>query len=58
MSVLVVRISPARSAEGNRALATAGVYASGLEAGADLESLFLELTGGDTAGTRTLGGVA
>ena len=59
VAIIVVRISPARSAEVNRALAGAGVYASGLEAGTDLESLFLELTGGDrTAGARTLDGVA
>jgi len=31
----------------NRALAAAGIYASGLETGSDLESLFLELTGGE-----------
>jgi ABC-type multidrug transport system, ATPase component len=40
-----VGIAPARSAEINRALAEAGVYASGLEPGSDLESVFLELTG-------------
>jgi ABC-2 type transport system ATP-binding protein len=44
---LSVRIGPERAAEVNRALATAGVYASGLETGSDLESLFLELTAGD-----------
>ena len=58
-ALLSVRMEPARSAELNRALAGAGVFASSLEAGTDLESLFLELTGGDTtAGQRTLGGVA
>jgi hypothetical protein len=31
----------------NRALAEAGIYASGLEGGSDLENLFLELTGGE-----------
>ena len=41
---LVVPIEPSRAAEVNRALATAGIYASGLESGSDLESLFLELT--------------
>ena len=56
---LIVRIEPARAAEINRTLATAGVYASRLEAGADLESLFLELTGGEVGpGGRTLGDVA
>jgi ABC-2 type transport system ATP-binding protein len=42
---LSIRIAPERAAEVNRALATAGIYASGLETGSDLESLFLELTG-------------
>ena len=41
---LAVRIEPTRAAEVNRALADAGIYASGLETGSDLESLFLELT--------------
>ena len=41
---LVVPIEPARAAEINRTLAAAGIYASGLESGSDLESLFLELT--------------
>ncbi len=41
---LVVPIEPSRAAEVNRALAGAGIYASGLESGSDLESLFLELT--------------
>ena len=36
---------PARAAEINRALAEADIYASGLEPGSDLESIFLELTG-------------
>jgi ABC-2 type transport system ATP-binding protein len=43
---LAVRIEPDRAAEVNRALATAGIFASGLETGSDLESLFLALTGG------------
>jgi ABC-2 type transport system ATP-binding protein len=42
---LTVRIDPHRSAELNRALAEAGVYASRIEGGTTLESLFLELTG-------------
>jgi ABC-2 type transport system ATP-binding protein len=41
---LSVRIAADRAAEVNRTLAGAGIYASGLEAGSDLESLFLELT--------------
>jgi ABC-2 type transport system ATP-binding protein len=41
---LAVRLDTDRAAEVNRALATAGIYASGLETGSDLESLFLELT--------------
>jgi ABC-2 type transport system ATP-binding protein len=46
---LSLTISSDRAAEVNRALATAGIYASGLETGNDLESLFLELTGGSDA---------
>jgi ABC-2 type transport system ATP-binding protein len=42
---LIVKIDPNRSAELNRALAGAGVYASRIEGGTTLESLFLELTG-------------
>ena len=41
-----VRVAPERSGEINRALAEAGVFAIGLEAGNDLETLFLQLTGG------------
>ena len=41
---LTARIAADRAAEVNRALADAGIYASGLEAGSDLESLFLQLT--------------
>jgi ABC-2 type transport system ATP-binding protein len=41
---LSVRIQPDRAADINRALASAGIYASGLETGSDLEQLFLELT--------------
>ena len=42
---IVARVDPARGAEVNRALATAGIYASRLETGTTLEGLFLELTG-------------
>jgi ABC-2 type transport system ATP-binding protein len=41
---LTARVAADRAAEVNRALARAGIYASGLEAGSDLESLFLQLT--------------
>ncbi len=47
-----VHLEAARSAELNRALGEAGIYAAALEPGSDLESLFLELTGGDTAASR------
>ncbi len=57
---LSLRTEPDRAAEVNRALATAGIYASGLETGSDLESLFLELTGGEasTSHEGTFFGVA
>ncbi len=42
---LTVKIDPHRSAELNRILAGVGVYASRIEGGTTLESLFLELTG-------------
>ena len=42
-----VQIAPNRAAEVNRALASAGIFASGLEPGSDLETLFLEITAGD-----------
>jgi len=40
-----VGVAPARSGEINKALADAGIFATGLEPGSDLESIFLELTG-------------
>ncbi|HEX2754094.1 MAG TPA: ATP-binding cassette domain-containing protein [Candidatus Limnocylindrales bacterium] len=49
---LSLRITPDRAAELNRSLAAAGIYASGLESGNDLESLFLELTAGDDAASH------
>jgi ABC-2 type transport system ATP-binding protein len=57
---LSVHVKPDRAAEVNRALATAGIFASGLETGSDLESLFLSLTGGaqDTSGEGTFFGLA
>jgi len=42
-----VAVEPSRAADVNRALAGAGIYASGLESGSDLEELFLQLTGGE-----------
>jgi ABC-2 type transport system ATP-binding protein len=42
---LVVRFDPSRAGELNRALAAAGIYASRIEGGTTLESLFLEVTG-------------
>jgi ABC-2 type transport system ATP-binding protein len=39
-----VRIAPQRAAEVNRMLAEAGIYASAVASGSDLESLFLSLT--------------
>ena len=41
---LTVQIAPDRTAEVNRTLANASIYASGLESGNDLEELFLSLT--------------
>jgi ABC-2 type transport system ATP-binding protein len=56
---LEVAVDQGRSAEVNRALAVAGIFAAGLAGSSDLESIFLELTddgGGATAGgSRTLG---
>lgn len=45
-----VQIAPDRTAEVNRSLAEAGIYAAGLSSGNDLEELFLTLTG-DAAST-------
>jgi len=57
---LSVRVEPDRAAEVNRALATADIFASGLETGSDLESLFLSLTGGpqEPGGEGTFFGLA
>jgi ABC-2 type transport system ATP-binding protein len=44
MAWLVARVAADKAADVNRALAEAGIYASGLEGGSDLESLFLQLT--------------
>ena len=42
---ITVRVDPSRAGEVNRVLAQAGVFATGLESGSDLETLFLSLTG-------------
>ena len=56
---LEVAIDAGRSAEVNRALAEAGIFAAAIEAGSDLESIFLELTdhgaGSSENGVRSLG---
>ncbi|HEX7490212.1 MAG TPA: ATP-binding cassette domain-containing protein [Candidatus Limnocylindrales bacterium] len=41
---LVAHVAADKATDVNRALAEAGIYASGLEGGSDLESLFLQLT--------------
>ena len=51
-----VQFDPDRSADVNRALAQAGIFASRVEAGADLEALFLELTGEPVAASPELAG--
>jgi ABC-2 type transport system ATP-binding protein len=51
---IAVRTDPERAAELNRVLAATGVYASRIEAGTNLEALFLELTGT----SRDVGGPA
>lgn len=48
---LTVPVGSDRAAEVNRVLAGAGIYASGIETDGNLESLFLELTGGVNAPT-------
>jgi ABC-2 type transport system ATP-binding protein len=41
---ITVRLPADRAGEANKALAQAGIYASGLQSGSDLESLFMQLT--------------
>ncbi|HEY5520494.1 MAG TPA: ATP-binding cassette domain-containing protein [Candidatus Limnocylindrales bacterium] len=57
---LSVRVAPDRAGEVNRALGTAGIWATGLETGNDLELLFLQLTGGEpvASGEGTFFGMA
>jgi ABC-2 type transport system ATP-binding protein len=45
---ITVRAAPDQASEVNRALAQAGIFASGLETGSDLETVFLSLTGPGT----------
>jgi ABC-2 type transport system ATP-binding protein len=54
---LELRFDQERAAELNRALAEAGIFASRIESGTDLESIFLELTasGETTAGLGDVG---
>jgi ABC-2 type transport system ATP-binding protein len=47
---LAVHVAAEQAEDVNRTLAAAGIYASGLESGTDLEMLFLELTGGQSLG--------
>jgi ABC-2 type transport system ATP-binding protein len=54
---LTVHVEPSRAAEVNRILAGAGIYASGLESGTDLELLFLELTGGEPSSEGRMQGI-
>jgi ABC-2 type transport system ATP-binding protein len=44
LALIDVRIGPERAAEVNRVLASAGIYASDISSGSDLESVFLSLT--------------
>jgi ABC-2 type transport system ATP-binding protein len=54
---LTVHVQPGRASDINRRLAEAGIYASGLESGTDLELLFLELTGGGPSSEGTMQGI-
>ena len=53
VATIDVRIQPARAAEVNRALAGAGIYASDITSGSDLESVFLSLTASAPAPAAT-----
>jgi ABC-2 type transport system ATP-binding protein len=57
---LSVRVTPDRIRDVNRVLGEAGIWATGLESGNDLEMLFLSLTGGDPVpgGEGTFFGIA
>lgn len=49
---IAVHVPTDRASEVNRVLAEAGIYASALSSGSDLEALFLSLTEGSTADDR------
>jgi ABC-2 type transport system ATP-binding protein len=49
---LSVHIPADRTEDVNKTLAGAGIFASGLESGTDLEMLFLQLTGGQSVGAE------
>jgi ABC-2 type transport system ATP-binding protein len=55
---LSVHVEPKQAGAVNRALAEAGIYASGLESGTDLELLFLQLTGGGAPSSEGTFGAA
>jgi len=55
---LSVHVEPNRAGAVNRALADAGIYATALESGTDLELLFLQLTGGGAASSEGTFGTA
>ena len=55
---LAVHVEPNLAGAVNRALAEAGIYATGLESGTDLELLFLQLTGGSAASNEGTFGAA
>ena len=54
---LAVHVEPHRAGEVNRTLAQAGIFASGLESGTDLEELFLQLTSGETSAEGGFGAI-
>ena len=53
---LSVRLDPSRAGEVNRALAGTGIFASRIEAGTNLEALFLGLTASRPAGSQGAAG--
>ena len=55
---LSVHVEPGRAGAVNRALAEAGIFATGLESGTDLELLFLQLTGGGATSAEGTFGAA
>ncbi len=53
-----VRIPPTRAADVNRVLAETGIYASAIESGSDLETIFLSLTASESPVPPASGGAA